>query len=155
MKLNDVRPMYSVARGMSIDLVDAQRLQVGQVVGRHFFGHLGHGDIASLRFGDQLVIDVRDIDHPGDLIAAVGQIAFDRVEDHRTDHVADVGFAIDGGTAQVDPDVAWRRRSRMVPSSASACCRRAGSRAASGFGGGFGGRLIGRLGGTWSSCWSC
>ena len=102
-ELHDVPDVFGGARHV-IDLVDAQRPQVRQVVVRHLLGHLGHGNMTPLGFGDELVIHVRDIDHPGDLIAAIGQVAFHRVEDHGPHHVSDVGFAVDGGTAQVNAD---------------------------------------------------
>ena len=77
----------------------AERLQVGMVVRRHFRCNVGHGDATAVRFRDQLVIDVRDVHDPRHLVTAVGQIAFDRVEDHRAHHVPDVGLAIHRGAA--------------------------------------------------------
>src|SRR5262245_5797808 len=60
--------------------------------------------------GDQLVIDVGDIDDPRHLIAAVGEITFDRVKNHRPNHMADMTFLINGRPAQIDADLAGRDR---------------------------------------------
>ena len=40
------------------------------------------------------------------LIAGVGQIALDGVEDHRADHVADVAGLVDRRPAEIDADLA-------------------------------------------------
>ncbi len=59
--------------GEVVDRVDAQRPQVGHVVGGHLLGDGGHGDAALLRLGDQLVVDVGDVDDQRHLVAAVGR----------------------------------------------------------------------------------
>ena len=56
-----------------------------------------------LRRVDQLVVDVGDVDHPRDVKPFVDQVALDRVEDHRADHVADVRRLVDRRAAQVHP----------------------------------------------------
>ena len=50
-----------------IDRVDAHRLEVAHVVGRHLLGQGGHRHAAGFRFVDQLVVDVGDVDHQRDL----------------------------------------------------------------------------------------
>ena len=92
--------------GEVIDRVDAQRREVAHVVGRHLLGERGHRHAARVRLVDQLVVDVGDVDDPGDLVAAVRQVALDRVEDHRPDHVADVARLVDRRPAQIDADLA-------------------------------------------------
>src|SRR5262249_31129513 len=52
------------------------------------------------------IIDVRDVDHQRDLIARVGEKAFDRVEDDWADHVADVARFVDRRSADVHADFA-------------------------------------------------
>ena len=61
---------------------------------------------AVVRLGDQLVVDVGDVDDPRHLVARVGQIALDGVEDHRADHVADVARLVDRRAAEIDADLA-------------------------------------------------
>ncbi len=60
----------------------------------------------AVRLGDQLVVHVGDVDHQRDLVAGVGQVALDGVEDHRPDHVADVARLVDRRPAEVDADLA-------------------------------------------------
>src|SRR5207237_5663142 len=54
------------------------------------------------------------VDDPCHLIAAVGEIPLDRVENHRPDHVADVTFLIDRRSAQIDADLAGRDRLKWL-----------------------------------------
>ena len=106
-----------------IDRVDAHRLEVAHVVGRHLLGQGGHRHAAGFRFVDQLVVDVGDVDDQRDLIAGVDEIAFDRVEDDRPDHVADVAGFVDGRPAKIDADLARRHRLQAFPCSSTACYR--------------------------------
>ena len=55
---------------------------------------------------DQLVVDVGDVDDPGHLVAEVGEVALDGVEDDRADHVADVAGLVDRRPADVHADLA-------------------------------------------------
>ncbi len=89
-----------------IDLIDAEGGEVGVVVGDVLYGDVQHGDAALVGFFDELVVDVGDVDDPIDFVAAVGEVAFNAVEDDGADHVADVGFVVDGGAAEVDADFA-------------------------------------------------
>ena len=94
------------AAGEVVDRVDAQGLDVPHVVGGHLGGQVGHGHVAGVGLGDQLVVHVGDVDHQGHFVAAVDQVAFDGVEDDRPDHVADVAGLIDGRPAEIDADLA-------------------------------------------------
>ena len=107
--------------GEVVDRVDAHRGQVAHVVGRHFVGQRGHAHTAAIRFVDQLVVDVGDVDHQRDLVAGIGQIALDRVEDDRPDHVSDVAGLVNRGAAEVDADLARLDRFRTALCSWSAC----------------------------------
>ena len=89
-----------------VDDVDAQGGQVVHVVGRHFGRQLRHGHAALVRLGNQLVIHVGDVHYQRNLIAGIGQIALDGVEDHRADHVADVAGFVDRRPAKIDADFA-------------------------------------------------
>ena len=89
-----------------VDLVDAQRREIAVVVGDVFLGDLEHRDAPLVGLLDQLVVDVGDVDDPGDVVAAVLQITLDRVEDHRPDHVADVRLVVDRRPAEIDADLA-------------------------------------------------
>ena len=89
-----------------VDLIDAERGQVAVVVGDVFLGDVEHRDAALVGLLDELVVDVGDVDDPGDVVAAVGEVALDAIEDHRADHVADVGLVVDRRAAEVDADLA-------------------------------------------------
>ena len=87
----------------SVDLVDPQGLEIRNVIGRHLRRQLKHRDPLLSGPYDQLIIHIGDVDDPSHLVAAVGQIAFDGIEDHRSDHVSNVGLGIDGRAAQIHP----------------------------------------------------
>ncbi len=65
---------------------------------------------ALLRFGDQLVVNVGDVHHQRDLVATVDQVALDGVEDHRSDHVADVARFVNRRAAKINARLAGRDR---------------------------------------------
>ena len=84
-----------------INLVDAKRLKVGQVVRSHGRSQLKHRYSLLAGLVDKLVIDVGDVDDPGHFKTGIDKVAFDRVEDHRANHMTDVCFGIDRWTTQV------------------------------------------------------
>ncbi len=104
-ELNDLRHALGGARE-HVDLVDAQRGQVLVVVGDVFLGHVEHRDAALVCLLDKLIIDVRDVHNPGDVVAVVNKVALDAVEDDWANHVADVSFVVDRRSAQIDADFA-------------------------------------------------
>src|SRR5262249_51862724 len=85
------------------DAIDPQRLETRKVIGRHPLGQLLDRRPLLLRLDDQLVVNVRDVDDPYDLVAEVNQVTFDCIEDDRPDHVADMAGRIDGRPADVHP----------------------------------------------------
>ena len=93
-----------------VDRVDAHRGEVRFVVGGHFVGDGAHRNPAFLRLGDQFVVDVGDVDDPSRLETGVRQVAFDRVENDRADHMPDVARLVNGRAAEVHADFARRRR---------------------------------------------
>jgi hypothetical protein len=107
-----------------IDRIDPHRLQVVEVVLRHFAGQLLDRRLPLSRAHDQLVIHVGDVDHKFDGIPQVSEISLDGVEDHRPDHVTDVRRLVDCRPAQIHPDfsrhdsleVFLRTRQRVVNS---------------------------------------
>ena len=112
-EVDDLRHALGCAREV-VDLVDAERREVRVVVGDVFLGDFEHRDAALVGFLDELVVDIGDVDDPVDFVAAVGEVALDAVEDHRPDHVADVGLVVDRRPAEVDADLARLRRWRTV-----------------------------------------
>ena len=58
--------------GHSIDLIDSQCLQIRRVIGRHLSGQLKHRNPFLSGPNDQFVVDICDVDHPGDLVSTVG-----------------------------------------------------------------------------------
>lgn len=89
-----------------IDGVDAHELQIIEIVVGHLFGEGFDCHALFVGFVDELVVDIGNVDDEGDVIAGVGQVAFDGVEDDGADHVADVSGLIDSGTAEVHFDPA-------------------------------------------------
>ena len=79
-----------------------------EVVSGHRFGQVLDRRPVLLGLNDQLVVDVGDVDDPGDLIAKIDEVALDRIKDDRADHVPDVAFRVDGGAADVHSDLAGR-----------------------------------------------
>ena len=65
-----------------------------------------HGNAALVRLGNQLVVHVGDVHHQSDFITRVEEISLDGVENHRSDHVADVAGFVDGRSADVDAHLA-------------------------------------------------
>ena len=87
-----------------VDAGHAQALQVLHVVGGNPLGQFRDRRLLLLRLEDELVIDIRDIDHQGDPITKVSEKAFDGVEDDRPNHVAQVAGLVNGGPADVHAD---------------------------------------------------
>jgi hypothetical protein len=87
-----------------VDLIDAEGGEILVVVGDIFFGHLQHGDAALECLFDQFVVDVGNVDDPGHVVSAILEVALDAIEDDGSDHVANVGFVVDGGAAKIDAD---------------------------------------------------
>ena len=87
-----------------VDAIDAKGGQILEIVGRHLTGQIGHRDAPGGALGDQLVVNVGDVDDPGHLPAGVDKVPLDGVEDHRPDHMADVARLVDRRAAEVHPD---------------------------------------------------
>ena len=111
---DNVRDVIGRTRQM-INLVDAQLFQVRQIVRSHLNRDLADRNAAFVTLLNELVIDVGDVDDPSHVIPTVSQVAFDRVKDHRANHVTDVRFGVNGRSAQIDSDL-WRidRRERLL-----------------------------------------
>ena len=108
-----------------VDPVDPQRRQAIEVIAGDPLGQLPDGRSVFLSLHDQLVVDVGDVDHPGHLVAEVDEVALDRVEDDRTDHVADVAGRVDRRPADVHADLAGMDRLETALWSDSVCYKRA------------------------------
>src|SRR2546427_3556684 len=106
--LNHARDFADVLGGARhvIDAGDIQNFQVPAIIRGYALGQLRHSRVLFLRLHDQLVVHIGDVDDKRHLIAKVGQIALDSVEDDRTDHVADVARLVDRRSAQVHADLA-------------------------------------------------
>ena len=92
--------------GHVVDAVDPQGLEAVEIVPGHRFGQVLDGRPVLLGLDDQLVVHVGDVDDPGDLVAEIDEVALDRVEDDRADHVADVALRVDRRAADVHPHLA-------------------------------------------------
>ena len=65
-----------------------------------------HRRTSRCTLGDNLVIDIGDVDDPLHLPAGIFEIAFDGVKDDWADHVPNVARLVDGRTAEIHSDVA-------------------------------------------------
>ena len=106
-----ISAMCSVACGMWSMPVTFEPLEAVEVIGRHALGQLLDGRAQFPGADDQLVVHVGDVDDQRDLVAEIGQVALDRVEDDRPDHVADVAGLVDRRPADVHADLAGLDRS--------------------------------------------
>jgi hypothetical protein len=92
--------------GEPVDGVDAEGREALEILLRVPLGQLGNARLEPVGGVDELVVHVRDVDHPRHLEALVDEVALDRVEDDRPDHVPDVRRLVDRRTAQVHPHLA-------------------------------------------------
>ena len=97
-----------------IDLIYAQRLEIGKIIRRHGSRELEHGYPFFARFVDQLVVDVGDVDDPSHFITAVNEESLNRVKNDRPDHVANMRFCIDRRAAKIHAYFAWLDRLKNV-----------------------------------------
>ena len=105
--MDNLLDIVNVVRGSRemIDPGDSQFSEVVQVVGGDFLGEVLPIFFLLLGLVDDFVVDVGDVDHQGNLIAEVREIALDGIEDDRADHVAEVAWFIDGRSADVDANL--------------------------------------------------
>jgi hypothetical protein len=75
-----------------------------------FLRELLNGSVFLFCRVDQLVLDVGDVDDPGDLVSLEHEISLDRVKDDRADHVPDVRRFVDRRAAQIDSDLSRANR---------------------------------------------
>ena len=68
------------------------------------YEYFEHRHAALVSFVDQLVVDVGNVHDPVHFIAAVGEVSFDAIEDHGSDHVTDMRLVVNRGSAEVDAD---------------------------------------------------
>ena len=75
------------------------------VFGDVALGHFGNGDSLFVGLLDELIIDVGEVLHKSDIVAAVFQIAAQHIEYTDRAGVADVDKVIDCGAAGIDADL--------------------------------------------------
>ena len=73
---------------------------------------------------DDLVVDVGDVHHPADRVAAPAQVADEQVGEQERAEVADVGRAVDRRPARVDADDVVAERHERPGLAARVSCRR-------------------------------
>ena len=101
-----------------VNRVDSHRGEVRPVVFGHLTGDFGHREAAPIRFLDQLVIDVGNVDDKRDVVPRIDEVLLNRVEDHRPDHMADVARFIDGRPAKIHTDLVFPHRNEIFLGSA-------------------------------------
>lgn len=108
--LGDVLGGAGIERGA----LDAQRVGVFVIIGDGFLGQLLHGDAVAVGAGDHLVVDVGEVLHEGDFVAAELEIAAQHVEDDEGTGVADVEIVVYGGAAAVKSDLSFVQRDERL-----------------------------------------
>ena len=89
-------------------VVDARDVQAHQALGvirGDAFGQSRDRGVLFGRLPDQFVIDVGDVHDERNLKAEIAEVALDRVEDDRPDHVPDMAGLVDGWTTQIHADL--------------------------------------------------
>ena len=74
------------------------------------FRQLDRRDAGLLGAGDDLVVDVGEVAHEGDVVAEEAQVAEHDVEGHQRARVADVRAVVDRHAADVHADFAGKQR---------------------------------------------
>ncbi len=96
-----ISPMCSVARGIWSMPSTPKAAEASEVVLGNSLGEFLDRGPFLLSLDDELVIDVGDVDDPGDLVAQVDEVPLDGVENDGPDHMADVTAGVNGGAADV------------------------------------------------------
>ena len=100
--LGDVLGGAGIERGA----LDAESIGVLVIVGYGLLGQLLYGDAVTVGPLDHLVVDVGEVLHESDFVAAELQIAAEHVENDEGTRVSDVEVVVDGGAAAVKGDFA-------------------------------------------------
>ena len=85
-----------------IDRIDSHRFEVVEIVVGHLTCQRFDGGIILRGTVNQFVIDVGNVDHIRHFVPKISKVPFDRVKNHRSDHVADMRRFVDRRPAQVD-----------------------------------------------------
>ena len=91
-----------------------EALGILDVFGLELAGHLLHGDALLLAFLDQLVVNIGDVGNVVDLVAAVFQVAAQRVKHDHRPGIADVDVVVDRGAADIDAVLARLLRDEFL-----------------------------------------
>ena len=104
-------------QGFDVRWADAQRLvRLGERLGR-LGDDLRRCDVSLVGRGDDLVLDIGDVAHIGDLVAEPLQVATHHVEDHGVTAMAEVWTRLHRGSAHIDPHLAGVARLKRLESS--------------------------------------
>src|SRR5207253_2932345 len=77
------------------------------------FGQIERGDAGLLRPYDDLVVDVGEVTHEGDVVADETQVPEQHVEGDQRTCVTDVRAIVDGDAADVDAGLAGNQRHEL------------------------------------------
>ena len=113
--LDDVQNLLDVLGGAGLDggLFAVQTGGILEVLGLKALGDFLHGGALFLALLDELIVDVGDVGHIEDLVAAVFQIAAQGVEHDQRAGVADVDIVVNGRAADVDAVLAGHLRHEL------------------------------------------
>ena len=92
--------------------LDAERVGILVIIGDGLFGQLLYGDAVAVGAGDHLVVDIGEVLHERDFVAAELEIAAQHVEDDEGARVADVKIVVYGGAAAVKGDLSFVQRDK-------------------------------------------
>ena len=113
--LDDVQNLLDVLGGAGLDggLFAVQTGGILEILGLKALGDFLHGGALFLALLDELIVDVGDVGHIDDLVAAVFQIAAQGVEHDQRAGIADVDIVVNGRAADVDAVLAGHLRHEL------------------------------------------
>ena len=113
--LNDIEDLLDVLGSAGLDggLLAVQAGGILEVLSLKALGNFLHGSALFLPLFDELIIDIGDVGHIDDLVAAVFQIAAQGVEDDQRAGIADVDIIVNGRAADVDAILAGYLRDEL------------------------------------------
>ena len=113
--LNDIEDLLDVLGSAGLDggLLAVQAGGILEVLSLKALGNFLHGSALFLPLFDELIIDIGDVGHIDDLVAAVFQITAQGIEDDQRAGIADVDIIVNGRAADVDAILAGHLRDEL------------------------------------------
>ncbi len=99
---------------LDVGLQDAEFCRIIIHRGNEFGGEVADCDASLVRTIDDLVVDIGDIAHIGDIEAGSAQPAVDHIEHHHHARMAQMTIIVDGHAAYIHTDLAGHNRNEYL-----------------------------------------